>query len=108
MIRSELVAYVAEQNPHLYQRDVEALVGAILDLRVKALANGDRVELRDFGVLSTCLPQARSDRNPRTGAAIKGAARKNIHFRPSRTMQARLNPDDACPNQEPVVLQRAS
>ena len=31
MIKSELVQKIAEQNPHLYQRDVEHIVNSILD-----------------------------------------------------------------------------
>ncbi len=33
MIKSELVQRIAEHNPHLYQRDVENIVNAILDER---------------------------------------------------------------------------
>ncbi len=43
MIKSELVQRIAEHNPHLYQRDVENIVNAILDEIVAALARGDRV-----------------------------------------------------------------
>jgi integration host factor subunit beta len=50
MIKSELVMRIAEQNPHLYQRDVENIVNAILEEITRALARGDRVELRGFGV----------------------------------------------------------
>ena len=49
MIKSELVQRIAEQNPHLYLRDVEYIVGAILDEITVALSRGDRVELRGFG-----------------------------------------------------------
>src|SRR3981189_2087312 len=52
MIKSELVQRIAEHNPHLYQRDVENIVNAILDEIVAALARGDRVELRGFGAFS--------------------------------------------------------
>jgi hypothetical protein len=38
MIKSELVQRIAEHNPHLYQRDVENIVNAILDEIVAALA----------------------------------------------------------------------
>ena len=31
MIRSELVQKIADENPHLYQRDVERIVGTIFD-----------------------------------------------------------------------------
>ena len=52
MIKSELVQRIAEHNPHLYQRDVENIVNAILDEIVAALVRGDRVELRGFGAFS--------------------------------------------------------
>jgi Bacterial DNA-binding protein len=52
MLKSELIERIAEENPHLYQRDVETLVNAILDAITAALARGDRVELRDFGVFA--------------------------------------------------------
>ena len=83
MIKSELVQRIAEHNPHLYQRDVENIVNAILDEIVAALARGDRVELRGFGAFSVkhrparagrCLtenaPKPRSStRSPRANAA---------------------------------------
>src|SRR5437763_237854 len=56
MIKSELVQRIAEHNPHLYQRDVENIVNAILEEIVAALARGDRVELRGFGAFSVKLP----------------------------------------------------
>jgi integration host factor subunit beta len=37
---------VAERNPHLYQRDAEKIVNAILDAITAALEQGDRVERR--------------------------------------------------------------
>ncbi len=40
MIKSELVQRIAERNPHLYQRDVENIVNAILDEIVAAMARG--------------------------------------------------------------------
>ena len=43
MIKSELVQKIARQNPHLYQRDIENIVNAILVQVVAAMARGDRV-----------------------------------------------------------------
>ena len=70
MIKSELVLKIAEQNPHLYQRDVENIVNAILDTIADALARGDRVELRGFGAFSVKKRDARTGRNPRTGESV--------------------------------------
>ena len=66
MIKSELVQRIAEQNPHLYQRDIEKIVNSILGEIVIALARGDRVEIRGFGVFSVKHRPARVGRNPRT------------------------------------------
>ena len=46
MLKSELIKRISSQNPHLFERDVEKVVNAILDEMVEALRRGDRVELR--------------------------------------------------------------
>ena len=70
MIKSELVQKISDQNPHLYQRDVENIVNAILGEVIAAMARGDRVELRGFGAFSVKERPARTGRNPRTGAHV--------------------------------------
>ena len=52
MIKSELVQKIADKNPHLYHRDVERIVNTILDQIIRAMKDGDRVELRGFGAFS--------------------------------------------------------
>ncbi|MGU3668436.1 integration host factor subunit beta [Methylobacterium sp. A49B] len=108
MIRSELVARIAEQNPHLYARDVERVVDAILDRMTDALTNGDRVELRGFGAFSTRETKARIGRNPRSGASVQVAAKANVHFAPSKLMKARLNREKIEPELKAERLLRAS
>lgn len=91
MIKSELVQKIADQNPQLYQRDVENIVNAILDEIVKALANGDRVELRGFGAFSVKRRDARTGRNPRTGESVKVDAKVVPVFKTGKEMRLRLN-----------------
>ena len=59
MIKSELVLRIAEQNPHLYNKDVEKVVNGILDEIKAALVRRDRVELRGFGAFSVKIREAR-------------------------------------------------
>ena len=49
MIKSDLMKKIAEENPHLYYRDIEKIINLILNKIVLALENGQRVELRGFG-----------------------------------------------------------
>jgi len=94
MIKSELVQRIAEHNPHLYQRDVENIVNAILDEIVAALARGDRVELRGFGAFSVKHRPARAGRNPRTGAHVPVDQKSVPFFKTGKEMRERLNRDN--------------
>jgi integration host factor subunit beta len=91
MIKSELVQRIASQNPHLYQRDIEKIVSAILDEMVEALRRGDRVELRGFGAFSVKLRGPRQGRNPRTGAVVAVGKKAIPFFKTGKDMRTRLN-----------------
>jgi integration host factor subunit beta len=91
MIKSELVQRISETNPHLYQRDVENIVDAILDEITRALARGDRVELRGFGSFSVKQRPARLGRNPRTGEQVKVTEKVVPYFKTGKEMRERLN-----------------
>src|SRR5262245_43658925 len=91
MIKSELVKRIASQNPHLFERDVENVVTAMLDEMVDALRGGARVELRGFGAFSVKLREARQRRNPRTGVAVAVAKKAIPAFKTGKEMRARLN-----------------
>ena len=91
MIRSELVERVGAANAHLFRRDIENVVGAILDEIVAALRRGDRVELRGFGAFSVKHRPARPGRNPRTGTPIRVVAKAVPFFKTGKEMKQRLN-----------------
>ena len=91
MTKSELVQKLAEANPHLYQRDVEAIVTVIFQEIAAALARGDRVELRGFGAFSVKRRDARVGRNPRTGAHVSVGKKAVPFFKTGKEMRERLN-----------------
>lgn len=91
MIKSQLVQRIAATNPHLYQRDVAKVVDAVLDQIVSALAKGNRVEIRGFGVFSVKRRKARSGRNPKTGTPISVDQTTVPAFRTGKEMRERLN-----------------
>lgn len=92
MIKSELAQRITNRNPLLYLRDSEKIVSAILDEIVEALARGDRVELRGFGVFSVRHRPARTGRNPRTGEYLQVDEKRLPFFKASKEMHGRLNP----------------
>ena len=91
VIKSELVQRMAARNPHLYQRDIENIIDAILGEIADALARGERVELRGFGAFSTKQRQARTGRNPRTGDKVPVTEKLAPFFKTGKEMRERLN-----------------
>lgn len=91
MIKSELVQRIADRNPHLYLRDVENVVNAILDEITAAMARGDRVELRGFGAFSVKRRNARTGRNPRTGEHVEVDEKAVPFFKTGKELRERLN-----------------
>ncbi|ANB35589.1 integration host factor subunit beta [Rhodovulum sulfidophilum] len=91
MIRSELIQKIAEENPHLYQRDVERIVNTIFEEVISAMARGDRVELRGFGAFSVKKRDSRVGRNPRTGESVEVDEKCVPFFKTGKLLRDRLN-----------------
>ena len=91
MIKSELITRLAEQNPHLYQRDVERIVSTVFEEIAEALRRGDRVELRGFGAFSVKRRPARIGRNPRTGDSVSVPEKFVPFFKTGKGLRELLN-----------------
>ncbi len=83
-----------EQNPHLYQHDVERVVTTIFDEISSALTNGERVELRGFGAFSVKARDARIGRNPRTGEVVNVSKKFVPFFKAGKELRDRINDKD--------------
>jgi len=91
MIKSQLIQKLADENPHLYQRDVERIVSAVFGEITDALARGDRVELRGFGAFSVKERDARVGRNPRTGESVEVPEKRVPFFKTGKDLRDRMN-----------------
>jgi integration host factor subunit beta len=91
MTRSELIKRLSAANPHLYLRDVERIVSTVFEQIGSALARGQRVELRGFGVFSTRTHGERIGRNPRTGDKVAVPNKAAPRFKAGRELCNRLN-----------------
>lgn len=91
MLRSELIALLAEENPTLKVREVERIVDVIFDEIASALERGDRVELRGFGAFSVRKREARTGRNPRTGNSVSVEAKHVPFFKAGKELKQRVD-----------------
>ncbi|MGF1462717.1 MAG: integration host factor subunit beta [Maricaulaceae bacterium] len=97
MIKSELIAKLAAENPQLFQRDVERVVSAIFEEIAKALERGERVELRGFGAFSVRERPARVGRNPRTGEPVQVKEKRVAFFKPGKEWRERSDASRGAP-----------
>ncbi len=91
MTKSQLVQSLAQDNPHLYHRDVERIVSTLFEEIAAALERGDRVELRGFGAFSVKDRNARLGRNPRTGEAVQVREKRVPFFKSGKLLRERIN-----------------
>ena len=91
MTKSELIADLASANPHLLSRDIELIVSTVFDEITAALSRGARVELRGFGAFTVKQRDARTGRNPRTGAAVAVDEKMVPFFKAGKELRERVN-----------------
>ncbi len=73
------------------RKDSEVIVEAIFDSVVRALREGDKIEIRGFGSFRTRQRNARIGRNPKTGARVDVPAKRIPFFKPSKELKDLVN-----------------
>jgi DNA-binding protein HU-beta len=89
MTKQQLIDTVATGTGQS-KTEIERTLTAILDSAAQALASGERIEFRGFGIFTPKETKARTGRNPRTGEAVTIAASRKVTFRPSKELKDRL------------------
>ena len=108
LTKRDLVLRICEDTG-LVQQHVFDIVQRTLDHINKALANGEKVELRNFGIFEVRVRKARMGRNPAApGTEVPIPARSVVKFKAGREMRlgvSKLPPKPAAkpPTQPPKV-----
>jgi integration host factor subunit beta len=96
MTKADLVEEVTLLGD-LTRRDGETIVDTIFDSVIHALRSGDKIEIRGFGSFRIRQRQARTGRNPKTGAKVDVPAKRVPYFKPSKELRDLVNPRHAAP-----------
>ena len=89
MTKKDIVLRIADETG-IKQIDVKKIVQKTFDSIVDSLAKGEKVELRNFGVLKVKERRARTGRNPRTGQVVPVPPRKVAVFKPGLEMKQKV------------------
>ena len=90
MTREEIIAQMAE-DAKTTKVAAKAALDSFIDSVTKALKKGARVSLVGFGTFTVSKRNARTGRNPQTGATIQIAARKVARFKAGRALADAVN-----------------
>mgnify|MGYP006294040625 CR=1 FL=1 len=88
--KQELVNRIAEQT-QARQTVVKTIIETFLENLTVELANGNRIEFREFGVFETKVQPARTAQNPKTLEPVQVPAKRKIKFKLGRLMREGLN-----------------
>src|SRR5215813_2607423 len=101
LTKRDLVIRISEETG-LIQQQVLTVVQKTLDYIAEALAKGDKVELRNFGVFEVKVRKARIGRNPNAPTTdVPIPQRSVVKFKAGKEMRAqvlKLPPDQAGKN----------
>jgi len=89
--KSELVKQLSKTYPNLLKKDLEKFFDIFLNEVKLALKNGERVELRGWGVFSTKNQKGKTSRNPKTGEKVIVEEKKSINFKMSKDLFSEIN-----------------
>jgi nucleoid DNA-binding protein len=87
--KKEIVLKIAEETG-LKQVDVKKTVQRMLDHITAALAKGETVELRNFGIFKVRSRRSRMGRNPKTGETVPIPERKVVSFKTGMVMRKKV------------------
>jgi DNA-binding protein HU-beta len=86
MIKLDIISEVVTKTG-ITKTKAEAAVETVFEGMKKALAHGDRIELRGFGVFTVRPRKTGIGRNPRTGAEVSIPPGKAVRFKPGKELQ---------------------
>ena len=85
MIKQDLIQRIVDRTG-LPRTKAEAAVDTIFSAMKSALSQGDRIELRGFGVFNVRPRKTGIGRNPRTGAEVSITPGKAVRFKPGKEL----------------------
>jgi integration host factor subunit beta len=89
--KSELVSRLAIRHPQLSITDVEFAVKCLMEQMTSALAQGERIAVRGFGIFSLHHRAPKIGRNPKTGEPVTVEAKAKPHFKPGKELKEKVN-----------------
>ena len=94
--KKEIADRIAEELK-IKQIVSKQIIQSFIDNIIKELVKGNKIELRDFGVLKTTIKKPRVGRNPKSGDVVQVPEKRIVKFKPGKLMREKVQNLDEQP-----------
>ncbi|MBN2539297.1 MAG: integration host factor subunit beta [Deltaproteobacteria bacterium] len=91
MTKKDLVEKIRTRGTDFSKKDINFAVDAIFEGMRKTLSEGEKIEIRDFGVFGVTARRSRMGRNPKTGEEAYVPARYAVFFKTGKELKEMVN-----------------
>lgn len=91
MKRSDIIRTVQVQFKNMRTNDAMQMLDTVMDEMVRAIADGNRIEIRGLGSFQVRKHSPKTGYNPTTGETMMVPAGKTVLFRPGRDLTNKMN-----------------
>ena len=91
MKRSDLIRTIQVQFKNMRESDASAMFESVTEDIKNTIADGNRIEIRNFGTFQPRTRATKNGYNPSTGEMVYLPASKTIFFKPSRELTKKMN-----------------
>lgn len=102
--KKDLIDRIADQTDQK-RTVVKQTIQSFLDSIIDELADGNRLEFRDFGVFEVKERAPRTAQNPKTLERVYVPAKKTVKFKVGRLMQVRVDGKDDKNDNNPATTE---
>ena len=89
--KTEIISKIAKSFPNLFKKDINKFFDIFIFEIIKALSNGERVELRDVMMFEPKIQKKRISLNPKTLEKVEVPEKISILFKCSKEWKKKLN-----------------
>ena len=90
-VKNRILDQLANSYPNFLRRDLEKALNLVLEEIIKAITNGNNVQIRGFGSFKTKQLKPRICRNPKDGSKVEIPAKRSVHWKISKELFQKLN-----------------
>lgn len=91
MTRDDLIRSLVDKQEAIPYKVMTSAIKHLVDVMVKDLSVGTRIEVRGFGSFALRYRAPRLARNPKTGEQLHTQFKYAVHFKPGKELKERVN-----------------